>query len=40
MEQQCKHMRVGARKGFAHHSVELVLLVNVDRCEVESNAFL
>ncbi len=39
MAQQGKQMRVGARKGFAYHSVELVLLANGNRCEVDSNTF-
>ncbi len=32
-------MRVGAREGFAHHSVKLVLVANGNRCEVDSNTF-
>ncbi len=32
-------MRVGAREGFAHHSVKLVLLANGDRYEDDSNTF-
>jgi hypothetical protein len=34
-----KQMRVGAREGFAYHSVKLVLLANGNRCEVDSNMF-
>jgi hypothetical protein len=37
MAQQGKLMRVGAREGFAYHSVELLLLANSNRYEVESN---
>jgi hypothetical protein len=33
-------MRVGARKGFAYHSVRLVLLANGNRYEVDSITFL
>jgi hypothetical protein len=40
MAQQGKQMRVGACKGFAYHSVELVLLANGNRYEIDSNAFL
>jgi hypothetical protein len=32
-------MRVGAREGFAYHSVKLVLLANGNRCEFDSNTF-
>jgi hypothetical protein len=39
MAQQGKQMRVGARKGFAYHSVKLVLLANGNRYEVDSNMF-
>ncbi len=38
MAQQGKQMRVGAREGFAYHSVKLVLLANGNRYEVYSNA--
>jgi hypothetical protein len=38
MEQQDKQMRVGAREGFANHSVKLVLLANGNRYEVDSTA--
>ncbi len=38
MAQQGKHMRVGAR-GFAYHSVKLVLLSNGNRYEVDPNTF-
>jgi hypothetical protein len=37
MAQRCKQMRVGARAGFACHSVKLVLLANGNRYEVDSN---
>jgi hypothetical protein len=37
MAQQGKHMRVGAREGFAYHSVELSLLANGKRYEVNFN---
>ncbi len=41
MAQQGKQMRVGAREGFAYHSVQLVLLMaNSNRYEVDSNTFL
>jgi hypothetical protein len=33
-------MGVGAREGFAYHSVKLVLLANGNRCEVDSTTFL
>jgi hypothetical protein len=39
MEQQGKQMRVGAREGFAYHSVKLVSLANGNRYEVDSNTF-
>jgi hypothetical protein len=39
MAQQGKKMRVGAGKGFACHSVKLVLLANGNRYEVDSNMF-
>jgi hypothetical protein len=39
MAQQGKQMRVGAREGFAYHSVKLVLLAIGNRYEVDSNAF-
>jgi hypothetical protein len=39
MAQQSKQMRVGAHKGFAHHSVKLVFLANGNRHEVHSNMF-
>ncbi len=37
MAQQGKQIRVGAREGFAYHSVELVLLANSNRYEVDFN---
>jgi hypothetical protein len=37
MAQQGKQMRVGARKGFAYHSVKLVLLANGNGYEVDSS---
>jgi hypothetical protein len=37
MAQQGKQMRVGAREGFAYHSVKLVLVANGNRYEVDSN---
>jgi hypothetical protein len=40
MAQQGKQMRVGARKGFANHSVKLVLLANGNRFEVDSKTML
>ncbi len=41
MAQQGKQMRrVGAREGFAYHSVKLVLLANGDKYEVDSNCSL
>ncbi len=39
MAQQGKQMRVGARKGFAYHSVKLVLVANCNRYEVDFNTF-
>jgi hypothetical protein len=39
MAKQSKQMRVGAREGFAYHSVRLVLLANGNRYEVDSNTF-
>ncbi len=35
MAQQGKQMKVGAREGFAYHSVKLVLLANGNRYEVD-----
>jgi hypothetical protein len=32
-------MRVGAREGFAHHLVKLVLLATGSRHEADSNTF-
>ncbi len=32
-------MRVGARKGFAYHSVKLVSMANGDKYEVDSKTF-
>ncbi len=40
MAQQGKQMRVGAREGFAYHSVELVLLANGNRYKVDSNTYI
>jgi hypothetical protein len=40
MAQQGKQMRVGAREGFAYHSVKVVLLANDNRYEVDSVTFL
>jgi hypothetical protein len=37
MAQQGKQMRVGAREGFAYHSVKLVELANGNRYEIDSN---
>ncbi len=37
--QQGKQMRVGARKGFAYHSVKLVLLANGNRYVFDYNTF-
>jgi hypothetical protein len=39
MAQQGKQMRVGAREGFAYHSIKLVLLANGNKYEVDSNSF-
>jgi hypothetical protein len=39
MAQEGKQMRVGAREGFAYHSVKLVLLANGNRCGVDLNTF-
>jgi hypothetical protein len=39
MAQQGKQMRVGAREGFAYHSVKLVLLANSNNYDVDSSAF-
>jgi hypothetical protein len=39
MAQQGKQMRVGARKGFAYHSVKLVLLAKGNRYVVHFNRF-
>jgi hypothetical protein len=39
MAQQGEQMRVGAREGFAYHSVKLVLLANGNRHEVDFNMF-
>ncbi len=39
MARQGKRMRVGAREGFAYHSVKLVLLANGDRYKVDFNTF-
>jgi hypothetical protein len=39
MSQQGKQMGVGAREGFAYHSVNLVLLANGNRYEVDSITF-
>jgi hypothetical protein len=39
MAQQGKQMRVGARSGFAYHSVKLVLLANCNMFEVDSITF-
>jgi hypothetical protein len=36
MAQRGKQMRVGARESFAHNSVILVLLANVNGYEVDS----
>jgi hypothetical protein len=37
MAQQGKQLRVGAHKGFAYHSVRLVLLANGNGYEVDSD---
>jgi hypothetical protein len=34
-----QQMRVGAREGFAYHSVKLVILPNCYRYDVDSNSF-
>jgi hypothetical protein len=39
MAQQGKQMKVGARKGFAYHSVKLVLLAKGNKYEVDSATF-
>ncbi len=39
MAQQGKQMRVGAREGFAYHSVRLVLLAEGNKYEVDSYTF-
>jgi hypothetical protein len=39
MAQQGKQMRVGAREGFAYHSVKLVLLANCNWYQIDSNIF-
>jgi hypothetical protein len=39
MAQQGKQGRIGVRKGFPCNSVELVLLANGNRYEVDSNTF-
>ncbi len=39
MAQESKQMRVGAREGFAYHSVKLVFLAIGNRYEVDSNRF-
>jgi hypothetical protein len=39
MAQESKQMRVGAREGFAYHSVQLVLLANGNGYEFNSNTF-
>jgi hypothetical protein len=39
MAQEGKQMKVGAREGFAYHSVKLGLLANVERYEVYFNTF-
>ncbi len=39
MAQQGKHKRVGAREGFAYHSVKLVLLINGNRYYIDSDTF-
>jgi hypothetical protein len=37
MAQQGKQIKVGARKGFAYHSLKLVLMANDNRYEVDFN---
>jgi hypothetical protein len=39
MAQQGEKMRVGAREGFAYHSMKLVLLASGNRYKVEFNTF-
>jgi hypothetical protein len=39
MTQQGKQMTVGAREGFAQHSLKVVLLANGNRCEDDSDQF-
>jgi hypothetical protein len=39
MAQQGKQMRVGAREGFAYHSLKLVLLANGNKYEIDFNTF-
>jgi hypothetical protein len=39
MAQQGKQRRVGAREGFANHSVRLILLANGNRYAVDFNTF-
>jgi hypothetical protein len=39
MAQQGKEMGVVARKGFAYHSVKLVLLAKINRFVADSNTF-
>jgi hypothetical protein len=39
MAQQGKQMRFGAREGFAYQSLNLVLLANHNRYEVDSTTF-
>jgi hypothetical protein len=39
MAQQGKQMKVGARKGFAYHSVKLVSLANSNSYEADSKVF-
>jgi hypothetical protein len=39
MAQQGKQMSVGAREGFAYHSVKLVLLANGNRYVIDFNMF-
>ncbi len=39
MAQQGKQMRIGACEGLAYNSVELVLLANSNRYEVDCNTF-
>jgi hypothetical protein len=39
MAQQGTQMRVGAREGFAYHSIKLALLANGNRYEVDSDTF-